>query len=462
MPAKSPKVVVLGLDCATPQLVFDRFAGELEHLGRLRERGVWGELTSVIPAITVPAWACSMTSRDPGQLGIYGFRNRKDYSYDGLAFANATAVREEAVWDVLAHSGKQVILLSVPPSYPPAPVNGCRVGCFLTPNTDGDYTYPSQLKAEIASVVGEYMIDVPNFRSEEKDRIVAQAREMAVRRFQLFRHLLKTRPWEFAMMVEIGLDRIHHGFWQHFDDSHRQYEPGNPYEHTVLEYYRLLDQEIGRVLAELDGDTTVIVMSDHGAKSMVGGVCINEWLIQEGYLHLKSYPQGSTRFSFEAVDWSRTRAWGEGGYYGRVFINVQGREPDGIVEPDRYEALRDELAAKLAAIPDHEGRPMETEVYKPEEIYRQCRNVPPDLIVYFGDLDWRAVAQVGGGAVHTFENDTGPDGANHAREGIFVMRGPGVDGGRRLDGLRLVDCGPTVLERLDHPVPGGMIGRPIR
>ncbi len=462
MSSDSSRVVVLGLDCATPQLLFDRFAGELEHLGRLREQGVWGSLTSVIPAITVPAWACSMTSRDPGQLGIYGFRNRKDHSYDGLAFANATAVHEPAVWDILSGMGKHVILVAVPPSYPPAPVNGVRIGCFLTPSTDSDYTYPSDLKGEIASVVGDYMIDVPEFRSDDKERILSQARAMAESRFKLFRHLLKTRPWDFAMMVEIGLDRVHHGFWQHFDETHRAYELGNPYQHAVRDYYRLLDREIGQVLAELDDDTTVIVMSDHGAKPMVGGICINEWLIREGYLHLKAAPEGPTRFTFEAVDWALTKAWGEGGYYGRVFVNVEGREPQGIVPAGEYEGLRSELAAKLAAIPDHEGQPISTKAFKPEEIYRECKNVPPDLIVYFGDLDWRAVAQVGGGAIHTFENDTGPDGANHAQDGVFIMRSPAIQGDRRLGGLQLTDCGPTVLERMGVPVPTDMIGQPIR
>ena len=461
MSSSNPKVLVIGLDCATPQLVFDRFAGELEHLGRLREQAVWGELTSVIPAITVPAWACAMTSRDPGQLGIYGFRNRKDHSYDGLALANATLVKEPAVWDILSGQDRPVIVLAVPPSYPPSPVNGCRVGCFLTPSTDSPYTYPAELKTEIADVVGDYKVDVENFRSDEKERILASAREMTVRRFQLFRHLLKTKPWDFAMMVEIGVDRVHHGFWQHFDESHRAYEPGNPYETAVLDYYRLVDAELGRVLAEVNGDTTVIVMSDHGAKPMVGGVCVNEWLIQEGYLTLKAPPSGPTPFAVDAVDWSRTVAWGEGGYYSRIFMNVRGREPEGIVDPAEYEGLRDELAGKLAAVPDHEGKAMGTRVFKPEDIYAACRNVAPDLMVYFGDLDWRAVGTVGTGRIHTFENDTGPDGANHAQQGIFMMTGPLVQKPGKRVGLQLVDCGPTVLRALGSDVPAEMIGSAI-
>ena len=458
---RDSRVVVIGLDCGTPRLVFDRFAGQLEHLDRLRQDGVWGELTSVIPAITVPAWACSMTSRDPGQLGIYGFRNRKDYTYDGLALANATLVREEAVWDILSRQGKHVIMVGVPPSYPPTPVNGYRVGCFLTPSTDSAYTYPEALKSEITQVVGDYKVDVEDFRSEDKDRILASAKDMTERRFALFRHLLKTKPWDFAMMVEIGVDRVHHGFWEHFDEGHRRYEPGNRYEQAIPEYYPLVDREVGRLLAELNGDTTVIVMSDHGAKRMIGGVCINEWLMQEGYLHLRERPEGPKPFSPAAVDWSRTKAWGEGGYYGRLFINVRGREPEGTVDQAEYEALRSELVTKLSGVPDHEGRPLATKVFKPQEIYRQCRNVAPDLMVYFGDLDWRAVGTVGMGGLYTFENDTGPDGANHAQQGIFVMKGPGVQGGRKLEGLELVDCGPTVLRALGLPAPAEMIGRAI-
>ncbi len=455
------RVLVIGLDCASPQLVFERFAGDLEHLPRLMREGVWGELQSVVPAITVPAWACAMTSRDPGQLGIYGFRNRKDYSYEGLSIANSTAVREPAVWDLLSQAGKHVIVLGVPPAYPPKPVNGVMIGCFLTPDTNSDYTYPSALREEIASVVGDYHVDVENFRSDEKERILAQIHDMTKSRFQLFRHLLKTRPWDFAMMVEIGVDRMHHGFWQYFDERHHRYQPGNPYEHAIRDYYRLVDQELGAVLAQVDDDTAVIVMSDHGAKLMHGGICINEWLIREGYLTLEQPPSAPGPFKLDNVDWSRTKAWGEGGYYGRVFVNVRGREPEGIVAREEYGALREELATRLAAITDEQGKDIGTRVFKPDSIYRACRNVPPDLIVYFGDLDWRSVAAIGSGAIHTYENDTGPDDANHAQQGIFIMCAPGVGGGQQLEGLQITDIGPTVLSLLGHNVPPEMIGRAL-
>jgi predicted AlkP superfamily phosphohydrolase/phosphomutase len=147
------------------------------------------------------------------------------------------------------------------------------------------------------------------------------------------------------------------------------------------------------------------------------------------------------------VDWTRTTAWGEGGHCGRVYLNLRGRQPQGAVEPAQRERVLAEIERGLRAIaaPDHHTIP--TKVFRPEAIYRECRGAPPDLIVYFGDLDWRAVGSLGIGAIHVAENDTGADQANHAREGVLIARGPGEQSGR-LHGLRLVDCGPAMLALL--------------
>ena len=118
------KCLVIGLDCAAPQLVFEQWREELPTLRGLMANGAYGRLESTNPPITVPAWASMMSSRDPGELGIYGFRNRKDHSYDGYTIANATTVRYDRIWDVLSRAGKQVILLGIPQTYPVHPVNG--------------------------------------------------------------------------------------------------------------------------------------------------------------------------------------------------------------------------------------------------------------------------------------------------------------------------------------------------
>lgn len=459
------KVCVIGLDCATPELVFDKWQDILPNLRRFRNLGVYGKLESTMPPITVPAWMCMMTGKDPGTLGIYGFRNRSDHSYERLHFANSTRVHEPTLWDVLAQSGKRTIALGVPLTYPPRPINGLLVADFLTPNVESDYTYPSELKAEIKEHFGTYHFDTKDFRTEEKDRLLADVYTMTRQRFAVARHLATTKPWDFFMMVEMGPDRIHHAFWKYFDPEHPKYEAGNRFENAIRDYYIALDAEIGAFLMALDADTTVLIVSDHGAKRMDGAICFNQWLIQEGYLTLKETPTQTTKFDPVMVDWTKTKAWGDGGYYGRLFLNIQGREPQGTVAPSEVEALKQELTAKLEALGDEEGRSIGTKLFRPEQVYAMTRNVPPDLIVYFGSLHWRSVGSVGHSSVWTRENDTGPDDANHAEQGIFLMaevndfqRGlfskPG--GGNRLDGLSIYDVAPTVLEAFGLTAPSGM------
>ncbi len=193
---------------------------------------------------------------------------------------------------------------------------------------------------------------------------------------------------------------------------------------------------------------------------MDGGSCLNEWLIQSGYLRLKGQAESPTRLGDLEIDWTRTAAWGDGGYYGRIFLNVAGREPGGIVPPSEYDTLRDELIRKLEALGDERGHPIGTRVYKPEEIYTQTRRIAPDLIALFGDLHWRSVGSVGGNTVWVDENDTGPDDANHARHGLFVAANvKGLQG--ELKGLKLTQVAGTTLQLLGLPSPADLESRPI-
>jgi len=460
--ASRKRVLIIGLDCGEPSLVFDKYRDEMPNLKRLASMGVWGQLESTTPPITVPAWACSMTSKDPGQLGIYGFRNRADHSYEKMTIANARSVNEPTVWDYLGRAGKQSYLVGVPPSFPPKPIVGGSIGCFLSPNAQSKFTYPESLRDDVLRLAPNYLVDVPNFRTDDKQWLLGKIYEMTEDHFKVIKGLMKEKPWDFLMSVEIGVDRLHHGFWKYHDVTHPKHEPGNPLLHSIHDYYVWLDQQIGGMLELIDDDTTVIVMSDHGAKKMDGGITINEWLINEGYLVLEEKPQGIVPLEKVKVNWSKTRAWGSGGYYSRVFLNVQGREPQGIILPSEYEKVRDELIAKICAIPDDKGKPIATKAHKPQQIYRAVKNVAPDLIVIFGDLYWRAVGSIGLNTLHTFENDTGPDDANHAQMGMFIYCDPRQNlGGRELKGLRLYDIAPTVLNEFGMAVPADMIGKAI-
>lgn len=457
------RFLIIGLDCFTPQFVFGRWRDKLPNLKSLMEKGLWGELESTIPAITVPAWMSMMTSKNPGKLGFYGFRNRANYSYDEMFYANSLAVKEPTVWDVLSQAGKQSVVVSVPQTYPPKPVNGSLIGCFLTPDTDSEFTYPPELKDELWKNVGEYIIDVKDFRTEDKVQLIRQIYQMTSRRFATVRYLMDNKPWDFFMFVEMGPDRIHHGMWKFVDPEHPKYQPGNRFENSILNYYQYLDEEIGTLLEKLGDETIVLVVSDHGAKKMDGGICFNDWLIREGYLSVKEMPDEPKPLKNENIDWSKTKVWGSGGYYGRLFLNVKGREPDGQIDPADYESLRDELVAKIEALTDPEGRNIGSKAFKPEETYPVVNGIAPDLIVYFGDLNWRSLGSVGNPEIWSFENDTGPDDANHAQHGLFILYDPRNPGnGKEYKGAHVMDVAPTVLNGLGEDIPADFEGKIIK
>jgi predicted AlkP superfamily phosphohydrolase/phosphomutase len=457
------RMLVIGLDCATPELVFDAWRADLPNINRLMNAGAWGRMNSTIPAITVPAWAAMMTGRDPGELGFYGFRNRADHSYDRMTIANATAVQHPRVWDILSGEGARVGVIGVPQTFPVHPVNGEMVSCFLTPSAKSEYTYPHELRDQIAALLGEeFLVDVPNFRSDDKDRILRDIYRLADHHFDVAQHLLEHNQYEFFMMVDMGVDRIHHAFWKYMASDHPKYEPNHRFEQAIHDYYVHVDSRVGDLLRQVDDKTIVLVVSDHGARTMAGGICINEWLINEGYLALKDRPSDITALEDCEIDWARTRAWSSGGYYGRLFMNVKGREPGGVIDPSDYESERDELVKRLGTITDPDGAPIGTVAYKPEDLYREVRNVAPDLIIYFGHLKWRSVGSVGFDSIWTFENDTGPDEANHAQEGIFIYNDPSdPQRGRDLGTVDIYDIGPTLLTALGHPVPAGIRGKAI-
>lgn len=461
---KHTKVLLIGLDCAAPQLVFDDWKGELPNIAKMIDSGVYGDLVSTDPPITVPAWTSMLSSKDPGQLGFYGFRNRKSFDYEELYFANANYVKEKLVWNYLSINKKNSIIINVPQTFPPKPLRGIMVGCFLTPNKEAQYTYPNDIKYELDEIAdGDYIIDVKDFRTDEKDKLLQQIYEMTEKRFKVIKNYLKNKPWDFFAFVEMGIDRIHHAFWRFMASDHRLFKDGNPYQNAIKDYYKYVDERIGEIMELIPDGTHVMVVSDHGAQSMEGGICINEWLIKEGYLTLKEKPEKQTALKPSMIDWSRTMAWGEGGYYGRLFLNVKGREPQGIIEESDYEKIRNEIKEKLENLGDDKGNNIGTVAHKPESIYKECNNIIPDLIVYFGNLTWRSAGTVGTGELHIFENDTGPDDANHAKNGIFIMsqKGASMSGQGKRDNMNIYDVAPTVLNLFGIKIPEDMIGKVI-
>ncbi|MBT8467417.1 MAG: alkaline phosphatase family protein, partial [Deltaproteobacteria bacterium] len=319
--------------------------------------------------------------------------------------------------------------------------------------------FPRDLEAELTDCVGPYRADVDDFRSDDLDRIYRDLVTMTNQHFEIAEQVWNRKQPDLMVVVEIGVDRFHHAFWRHIDPDHPRHEEGNPWKDRGREYYQLLDARIGRLCAATGEDTTVMVVSDHGARAMHGGFCINEWLIQKGYLSLHETPALPGPLDHALVDWPRTTAWAEGGYYARIFLNVAGREPAGTVAPDRVRAVRDELRRELEYARNDQGERVPVLVRAPEEYYRQARGFPPDLMVYFDELKLRAVGSVGTGRLVVEENDIGPDGCNHDWDGIFIMGGGGVPVRGHIEGAEIYDVTPTILGAFGLGRPPGILGR---
>lgn len=364
------------------------------------------------------------TGKTPGELGIYGFRHRTPGDVRESYIVNSTHVKAETLWETLGKRGLKVGVVGVPPTYPPKPVHGFLISDFTTPSPEKTYTFPPWLKKSINSKFGPYTFDV-TYRSHEKDRVLREIFEMTIQHLRVVEYLVESRDWDFFVYVEIGVDRVQHAFWKYFDKEHPRHLEDETYSKAIPEYYKLIDDWVEKMLSKNLKDTILVIVSDHGAKPMKGAFVVNQWLESEGYLKFREkIEKPGSDLTREVVDWDKTVAWGWGGYYSRIFINLEGREPRGIVKKWEYESVVDQLKKDLVRIKGPRGEAWNTRAYTPQELYSKVYGDPPDLIVYFDDLSWRAAGTIGWNSLYLPENDKGPDDAVHDWHGILSIHDP--------------------------------------
>jgi len=461
MTINKKKLIVIGLDCATPRTLFEDFKDDCPNIKNLMYSGVYGKLRSSDPPITIPAWMVMSTGKKAGTLGLYGFIHRKENLYNDYWIVNSHNVKEPKVWDIIGDKGLKSCVLGLPPTYPVQKINGYLVSSIITPDNTTEFTYPPELKEEIINKIGEYIFDV-KFRVDNKEDLLDEIYNMTEIHFKTVKYLIQNKDWDYFKFVIIGLDRVHHAFWKYYDKGHQKYKPNNKFEGEMRKYYNYLDKKVGEILDLLDNNTVVMIVSDHGAKAMKGLICINMALEELGLLKFNTKPKRRTRIGDADIDWNKTYAWGWGRYYARVFLNLEGREPNGIIKKEDYEKMRDKIVVMLKNIKDVNGNPMNTKVYKPEDLYEIIRGDAPDLMVYFDDLNWRSAGTVGYDSIYLDENDTGPDDAVHDWYGVYIIYDPKKKIGKDLGEKNILDIAPTSLNILGIEVPFDMEGNIIK
>jgi predicted AlkP superfamily phosphohydrolase/phosphomutase len=492
------KLLIVGFDGATFDLIRPwADQGYLPNLARLMAEGVTADLASTLPPVTSPAWPTFMTGTNPGKHGVFDFIQPHGESF---TLVNSTRIRQPTLWARLSEAGYRVGVLNVPVTYPPQPVNGFMVTDILSPR-NATISYPDDLIARYEGEFGPYRIapDIQykpgleaEFQADIYDLIHAHGRWAL--------GLMEREPTDVLMVHFIAMDIMKHALWRFMDHGHARYEPG-PFEHAIRDGYALVDEYIGRLVAQLPPDAATIVMSDHGFGPLKNMVNLNVFFMQKGLMKLKpdmvtqlkawAFRNGLTPatayqwisrlglqntiarvskkarndivgkfLSFDSVDWSRTVAYSMG-HVGQVYLNRIGREPHGIVPDAEYDTRLREVIDALADLRDECGRPIVTKIIPGREAYHgDYAGLGPDLHLVLDDYAMIACplfATDGRVMTRQIRGDSGC----HRREGIFIARGPAIRRGVDLPEASILDLAPTILHLLGEPVPRVMDGRAL-
>jgi predicted AlkP superfamily phosphohydrolase/phosphomutase len=443
-PAGKPVALVIGLDGATWKLLRPWMAaGELPTLKGLVDSGVSGELISVVPFLSPPAWTSAVTGVNPGKHGIYDFLRRLPGE---MTMVNETSRsrRVPAIWQRLSDAGVKVGVVNVPCSDPPDPVNGFMISGM--PHVDvTDYTYPKELEAELTG----YRIDrmdlsiQPGQEQQLLDDLLGTMRARAA----TIERLLATKDWEFAWVVFTETDRIQHFFWQFMDPEWPEYDAAKAarYGTAIHDLWVELDGYLGKIVRaarEKHGqDLPILVVSDHGF-----GPVHREFRVQS---FLRNPTTG------EAPITAAYAVETNGAY---LYFSRQGREPSGVLPREEFDVTRNDAMARIKSTRDPEtGLPPMRAIFKNEQIYTgQFREKGPDLAmvpapgVYISND--RGHREPWGTPSYTFSG-------HHEMEGILIASGGPFRAGTLDQGVSLLDVTPTLLHLMHQPVPDNVDGK---
>lgn len=467
------RVIVFGIDGGTFNVIAPLLKeGRLPTLARFAREGAAGELLSVVPPLTAPAWATFQTGLNPGRHGVFDFLAPPRLGYN-RRLVNAAALASPRMFDALTAAGRSAGVINTPLTFPPRPLNGFIVPDLFAPAAEAKYFYPPALHAEIAAL-GPYRIDInPAYFEEGRDEEFLKDLEVvSATRLRVALELWKSKRPDLFVVVFTGVDRLMHFFW----DQPR----------LVAAHYEWLDGALGEFARAAGDDVAILVVSDHGFGPVTGEADLATHLTTSGFMKLKKQGGANPRgfmdtiakidflnlrkklpkrwreaargqvmdklSAFAHVDWRATVAFpGTATQYG-LYLNVRGREPEGTVARDDYERVRDDVIASLDAL-----RPgLAARALRREEVYHgPFLDDAPDVYIPVWEDGIRLVEFSDDPAVRPRRRRPG----EHRREGIFFAWGPAVAAGSRPAAASLADIYPTLMYLMGEGVPAGIDGR---
>jgi predicted AlkP superfamily phosphohydrolase/phosphomutase len=478
------RVLLLGLDGMTYSVLEPAFeAGHMPVFKRLLERGASGVLTSTVPPYTPPGWTSIFTGVNPGKHGIFGFTLGNVQSSKGLV--SLDRVTAPAIWNAANAQGVRTGLFNIPMTYPAPAVDGFAVSGMLTPEGGGktpeSFTHPDALSAEIAGVVPGYEIDIEvDYEQDWKSTAIIERLSANLdKKRRALAHLME-RHQDMGMLFGVleAPDRLMHVHYKYIDP--RQEHFGRPEAAPIRErawaFFDEMDAMIGDMLAWAGNDGFVVTMSDHGFGPKDKSVNVNLALREWGLLSIggagavtksagvrtlarkakkvlpKSVWQKAKGAAQSSIDWSRTKAFSAPIPQQGIYVNLQGREPHGIVPESEYESVRDEIVERFSSLIDpDDGKPVLGRIYRREEVLSGPQAVDaPDLFPVCREYSYEL--SDGLYSPRVLDDYRALPRGFHHMDGIFGIAGPGIE---PRSGLKasLYDIMPTALYLAGLKVP---------
>ena len=507
---------MIALDGATLDLLTPWMdAGKLPLLKRLFDEGAGGMLLSTVPWATPTAFASLATGTNPGQHSVYDFGKLIGDDYTAFVPTNGRHIIGHSLWKLLSDADLSSLVVNMPMTYPAEAINGRLVAGIPYPSGSPQLCHPPYLLHELAErgwdLARNASDDLGGSYADYFDGLV----DLVKTRGEAVAWLLQQDQPDFTAVHFLETDQAQHRFWQ-FMAGEPRHEPGGPHTDAIPRLYHVVEQAMAQILAAVDDDTVLCVMSDHGFGPTRHQVWLNNWLHQNNFLTLKAgagvrfkqtlYRLGLSpaaireaaperlklailqfferqkgralaseletsggvqkkglldrlterlAIDFYDLDWSQTRAFSTGTTaVGYVWLNVAGRDPQGIVQSGHdYEQTRQQIAVALRQW-DAVG-----EVLFREQVWQgvQLADAPDIIVRWAKDTTDARYFQTRFSSHHLIK-PVPNDYASHRPEGMFVWHGAGVRENLTVD-ADLLDLTPTFLWLLDQPVPSYMDGR---
>jgi len=415
------RVAVLGIDGVPHSLVEDS-PDRFPTLSSMRG----APIDSVYPPESSACWPALTTGVTPGKTGVYGFQERADESYETYV-PTGNDVRTPRLWDRVEAAGRRATVLNVPVTYPAQENVHRMVSGFLSPDIEAATT-DAETAQFLTSIGYEIDADAKLGHQEDKSAFIENANETLDARYEAFSHYLDEDDWDLFFGVFMTTDRVNHFLYG-------DYAADGEYKEEFLDFYENVDACIGRLRDQLPDDVTLLVVSDHGFQAERGEADLNAWLQREGWLDYDtSAPEGLSDISDD------TRAYSL--IPGRLYLNLEDREPRGRVPESEYDDARAELADALESLRDPDGEPVVDRVVTREDAFHgAATGTAPDLIAIPAN-GYDLKAGFGGDDVFS----TSPRNGMHSfSDAVLFTDDPSID---PRDATDLLDITPTVLDTL--------------